>query len=56
MGKGDEDVWRCGCGENDFMLLRNGTVVCAVCDKISIGVKVLFGQADKRPSKAQRPG
>ena len=42
MEESNEDVWRCACGENDFRLLRDGTVVCSVCDSEALGVKVTF--------------
>lgn len=41
----DDDVWKCDCGENAFLLLRNGDIVCDACDKLT-PAKVSFDKSN----------
>lgn len=38
----NDDVWKCSCGENSFLLQRDGTVFCDACGQVAETVNVTY--------------
>ena len=51
----DTDVWQCSCGENFFLLMRDGTIICEACEKpVPAEVVWTHPNAQLQPTAGQR--